>query len=132
MARNLTAKRRAEIKLRKSSPDNRQQIFLSTLSRSREMRLLKGQGDSALGRQRFYNEKLAVRHDSPFYRFRGVLTDTRFNISDNTDAWKHIDELEKELQGLQAARRRGLKGRGHTHRIEALEQKIQFVEQGMQ
>ncbi len=131
MARNLTAKRRAEIKLRKHSPDTRQQIFLSTLNRSREMRLLRCQGDSVLGRQRFYSEKIDVRHDSPFYRFKGVLTGTNLNISDNSDAWKHIDELEKELQGLKTARSRGMKGRGHLHRIEALEQKIKFVEQGM-
>jgi hypothetical protein len=59
-----------------------------------------------------------------------VLTDTRFNISDNSDTWKHIDDLEKEQAGLEAARRRGLKGRGYTHRIEALEKKVKFVEQG--
>jgi hypothetical protein len=132
MARRYkTYSQKKSVSTQNLTPEERKEMFIDSIPKSAELRLLKKTTSSSINRQRFYFEKLNVRHDSPFYRFQGVLTDTNFNISEHSDAWPHIDKLEEEQQGLEAARRRGLKGRGHLHRIEALEQKIKFVEQGM-
>jgi hypothetical protein len=129
MARRYkTYSQKTSVLAQKLTPDEHKEKFIRSIRSSSDLRLLKKSSSSTIQRQRFHFEKVEARHDSPFYRFLGVLTGTNLNISDNTDTWKLADRLEVEQQGLEAARRRGLKGRGYLHRIEALEQKIRVVE----
>jgi len=107
MARNLSAKKQADVRRRKQRQAvvyvAHQAAFLASLRASREYRRLQGLTNSPEHALIERNRRIDAERSAAHYRFEGALTATNWHISDVPENWQWIDDVRHKAAAYDEA-----------------------------
>jgi hypothetical protein len=117
MSKNRTRAERSAARQRFVEKERHAESFVASIKGSVEYHQLQGSTNSRMIEQNYSGCPKGLKRSIPFYRFEGVTTEQGMMISDQSDRWALIDELQSELEKLESVRG---KGKAQRRRIEQL------------